>query len=586
MTDNIGFSFGRDPVIISSTPRRSLWRSWKQLSRFQRNLMSMVTAIGIVTIIYYWSVLKLGVEPLVEIEKNGLASEPAPVLSNEEHHPQADAQIAQPDHPQDNENNAVMEDWVGQVAPPEDPPNRGVEFPPPSTDRQKAVVDAFMHAWNGYRKFAWGHDHLKPVSGSFKDWFHLGLSITDSLDTIYIMGLKEEFEEAKGWVRDSLKFNTYHEVNLFEVTIRVLGGLLSAYHLSGDRMFLEKATDLGERLLPCFTKSPSGIPYSDINLASQSAHSPKWSPDSSTSEVTTLQLEFRDLSRSTHESKFEDAAFKVSESVHNLPKTDGLVPIFINPNTGQFHSYTDIKLGARGDSYYEYLLKQWIQTGKTIDFLKDDYLEAVEGIKKWLVRRTPKSDLVFIGELKGGTHDFVPKMDHLVCYLPGTLALGYHNGLPEDHLKLALDLMETCYQTYAQRPTFLAPEISFFSFQEGGNVKEDIYVKSNDAHNLLRPEFIESLWYLYQITGNTTYQDWGWNIFKAFEKYTKVAHGFTSIGNVNNVRDTKPRDMMESFFLSETIKYLYLLFSNDRKLLDIDKYVINSEAHPLPIHES
>ncbi|RZF37766.1 hypothetical protein LSTR_LSTR012481 [Laodelphax striatellus] len=584
MTDYVALNFGRDPVIISSAPRRSLWRSWKQLSRFQRNLMSMVTAIGVVTIIYYWSVLKLSAEPLAEIE-NGLASETAPMLKKEEQ-AQMDAQIVQPDHPQDNENNAMMEDWVGQVAPPEDPPSRGVVFAPPSTERQKAVVDAFLHAWNGYRKFAWGHDHLKPVSGSFKDWFHLGLSITDSLDTIYIMGLKEEFEEAKGWVRDSLKFNTYHEVNLFEVTIRVLGGLLSAYHLSGDRMFLEKATDLGERLLPCFTKSPSGIPYSDINLASQSAHSPKWSPDSSTSEVTTLQLEFRDLSRSTHESKFEDAAFKVSEYVHKLPKTDGLVPIFINPNTGQFHSYTDIKLGARGDSYYEYLLKQWIQTGKTIDFLKNDYLEAVEGIKKWLVRRTPKSDLVFIGELKGGTHDFVPKMDHLVCYLPGTLALGYHHGLPEDHLKLAADLMETCYQTYAQRPTFLAPEISFFSFQGGGNVRDDIYVKSNDAHNLLRPEFIESLWYMYQITGNTTYQDWGWNIFKAFEKYTKVAHGFTSIGNVNNVRDTKPRDMMESFFLSETIKYLYLLFSNDRKLLDIDKYVINSEAHPLPIYQS
>ncbi|XP_039287466.1 endoplasmic reticulum mannosyl-oligosaccharide 1,2-alpha-mannosidase isoform X6 [Nilaparvata lugens] len=486
-------------------------------------LMSMVTAIGVVgvvAIIHYWSVLKLGVEPLIEIEKNGLASEPAPVLANEKLHPQDDAQIAQPDHPQDN---VVMEDWVGQVAPPEDLPNRGVEFPPPTTDRQRAVVGAFMHAWNGYRKFAWGHDHLKPVSGSFKDWFHLGLSITESLDTMYIMGLKEEFEEAKGWVRDSLKFNTYHEVNLFEVTIRVLGGLLSAYHLSGDRMFLDKA----------------------------------------------------------------DVAFNVSKYVHNLPKTNGLVPIYINPNTGQFH-YSEIKLGARGDSYYEYLLKQWIQTGKTIDFLKDDYLEAVEGIKKWLVRRTLKSDLLFIGELRGRHYEFVPEMDHLVCYLPGTLALGYHNGLPEDHLKLALDLMETCYQTYAQRPTFLAPERSSFSIQSRRIVidLDDIYVNSKDAHNLLRPEFIESLWYLYQITGNTTYQDWGWNIFKAFEKYSKVAHGFTSIGNVNNVTDTKPRDIMETFFLSETIKYLYLLFSNDRKLLDIDRYVINSEGHPLPIRES
>lgn len=124
--------------------------------------------------------------------------------------------------------------------------------------------------------------------------------------------------------------------------------------------------DLGERLLPCFD-SDSGVPYSDVNLATRKAHSPKWSPDSSTSEVTTLQLEFRDLSRSSGMPRFEKAAARVSQHVHELEKTDGLVPIFINANTGQFRTYSTITLGARGDSYYEYLLKQWIQTGKTID---------------------------------------------------------------------------------------------------------------------------------------------------------------------------------------------------------------------------
>lgn len=106
-----------------------------------------------------------------------------------------------------------------------------------------------------------------------------------------------EFKEAREWVKDSLHFHTSRDVNLFEVTIRVLGGLLSAYHLSGDKMFLTKSAELGNRLLPSFL-SPSGIPYSDVNLGERTAHSPKWSPDSSTSEVTTIQLEFRDLSRS------------------------------------------------------------------------------------------------------------------------------------------------------------------------------------------------------------------------------------------------------------------------------------------------
>lgn len=142
--------------------------------------------------------------------------------------------------------------------------------------------------------------------------------------------------------------------------------------------------------MPAFN-SPSGIPYSDVNLATMMAHSPKWSPDSSTSEVTTIQLEFRDLSRITNDPTFENvnnifffsldemsssfkkkntytivlqAIIKINEKVHNLEKKNGLVPIFINANTGMFRNFATISLGARGDSYYEYLVKQWIQTGK------------------------------------------------------------------------------------------------------------------------------------------------------------------------------------------------------------------------------
>lgn len=113
-----------------------------------------------------------------------------------------------------------------------------------------------------------------------------------------------------------------------------------------------------------------------------------------------------------------------------------------------------------------------------------------------------------------------------------------------------------------------------------------MYVKTNDAHNLLRPEFIESLWYMYRFTGNSTYRDMGWKIFQGFETYTKVVNGYTSIGNVRNAANVRPRDMMESFFLSETLKYLFLLFSDDPKLVDVEKVVVNSEAHPLPVYTS
>ena len=122
-----------------------------------------------------------------------------------------------------------------------------LDFKGPQNDRQRAVVSAFSHAWQSYRKYAWGKDHLKPISKTHQTWFDLGLTLIDSLDTMLVMGLKEEFNEARDWVETSLHLTTSKDVNLFETTIRVLGGLLSAYHLSGDKLFLDKATELGDR---------------------------------------------------------------------------------------------------------------------------------------------------------------------------------------------------------------------------------------------------------------------------------------------------------------------------------------------------
>lgn len=155
----------------------------------------------------------------------------------------------------------------------------------------------------------------------------------DAIDTLYIADMQEEYDEAKRWIESSLKLDVNRDVNLFETTIRVLGGLLSIYHLTGEDLYLSKAIELGNRMMPCF-ESPSSIPYSDVNLLNMKAHAPKWSPDSSTSEVTTIQLEFRDLSRISNDPSYEAAVAKVSEKVHELPKTDGLVPIFINGEFG------------------------------------------------------------------------------------------------------------------------------------------------------------------------------------------------------------------------------------------------------------
>ncbi|XP_048368805.1 endoplasmic reticulum mannosyl-oligosaccharide 1,2-alpha-mannosidase [Sphaerodactylus townsendi] len=453
--------------------------------------------------------------------------------------------------------------------------------PVPLNERQMAVIEAFHHAWKGYKEFAWGHDELKPISKLFSEWFGLGLTLIDALDTMWILGLKEEFAEARKWVATELNFDKNVDVNLFESAIRILGGLLSTYHLSGDTLFLEKAKDIGSRLMPAFN-TPSKIPFSDVNIGRGTAHPPRWTSDSTVAEVTSIQLEFRELSRLTGEEKFQSAVDGVMQHIHTLPgKNDGLVPMFINTNSGQFTHLGVYTLGARADSYYEYLLKQWIQGGKKENELLEDYVKGIEGVKMHLLRKSQPKRLTFVGELAHGR--FSAKMDHLVCFLPGALALGAHNGLPTDHLDLAIELAETCHQMYAQVETGLSPEIVHFNMHAQKD-RKDVEIKAADRHNLLRPEAVESFFYLYRFTGDKKYQDWGWEILQSFNKYTRVSTGgYASINNVQNPSNPEPRDKMESFFLGETLKYLFLLFSDDVDLINLDKYVFNTEAHPLPI---
>uniref|UniRef100_A0A674D406 alpha-1,2-Mannosidase n=1 Tax=Salmo trutta TaxID=8032 RepID=A0A674D406_SALTR len=572
--------------------RQSCWRKWKQLSRLQRNLILFTVALMLVCGIATYPAVtehfrgkaskKITSLPLtcllLQKQKRAPHKRGPPGLQNRlqkkgtgsdiqvEENPIQDAKKADKE---EGEKPLMVANYLGVCV---------SEF-----DRLEAVRDAFRHAWKGYKEFAWGQDELRPISKSYGEWFGLGLTLIDALDTMWILNLREEFEEAKTWVSTELSFNKNVDVNLFESTIRILGGLLSTYHLTGDTLFLDKAKDIGTRLMPAFN-TPSKIPYSDVNIGKGTAHPPRWTSDSTVAEVTSIQLEFRELSRLTQDTRYRAAVDEVMQKVHKLEgKQDGLVPMFINTNSGQFTHLGVFTLGARADSYYEYLLKQWIQGGQKETELLEDYLQALEGVKKNLLKKSSPNSLTFVGELSHG--QFSPKMDHLVCFLPGTLALGAHHGLPADHMELAKQLMETCYQMYAQMETGLSPEIVHFNMHEGSI--RDVDVKLADRHNLLRPETVESLFYLYRFTKDRKYRDWGWEILQNFNKYTKVSTGgYTSINNVRDPEYPSPRDKMESFFLGETLKYFYLLFSDDPELLSLDKYVFNTEAHPLPIWSS
>ncbi|XP_024906913.1 endoplasmic reticulum mannosyl-oligosaccharide 1,2-alpha-mannosidase isoform X3 [Pteropus alecto] len=339
-----------------SRQRRSCWRKWKQLSRLQRNavlfLLAFMVLCGLLSCISVADPWKAPNDRSAEEEKVRPAKPPAlPAPRKADANPEnapgplvqtprrrfrwrpPNLQIRAPNKDSENgrqegaesrdeaadeaqreaDPQGALASWRGAVIEPEVgtkvPWRRAVaptgiqKHPAPPNSRQKAVVDAFRHAWLGYRKFAWGHDELKPVSRSFSEWFGLGLTLIDSLDTMWILGLKKEFGEARRWVSKKLQFQKDVDVNLFESTIRLLGGLLSAYHLSGDALFLQKAEDLGNRLLPAF-RTPSKIPYSDVNLGTGVARPPRWTSDSTVAKVTSIQLEFRELSRLTGATKF------------------------------------------------------------------------------------------------------------------------------------------------------------------------------------------------------------------------------------------------------------------------------------------
>ena len=255
--------------------------------------------------------------------------------------------------------------------------------------RQAAVRAAFLHAWGGYVQYAWGDDELDALRRVAVASYGMGLTIVDSLDTLHLMNLTAEFDLAVEWVRTGLRFGEQEDVNLFEVTIRVLGGLLSAYELSHERTLLDAAEQLGTRLLIAFD-SPTGLPYGTLGLKSKKKYNPGWCKGASTvAEVATLQLEFRALSRHTANPAFEAAAQRVMAHLRGMRRPAslpaGLYPTLISPETGEFAS-SDVTLGARADSVYEYFLKQWLLSGRTDEVVRRMYDESIDAVVRHLVR--------------------------------------------------------------------------------------------------------------------------------------------------------------------------------------------------------
>ncbi|KAI3479386.1 hypothetical protein L1887_58591 [Cichorium endivia] len=570
-------------------------------------------------------------------------------------------------------------DWNKQahLKPPTDKRAPSLAYPLPPTrplpeqplraadkERQAAVLAAFNHSWSAYRRDAWGYDEYHPISQhgsnlSGKEGQGIGYTIVDTLDTLILLGLKDEYEEARDWVQNELSWDVPGRMNVFETTIRTLGGLLSAAALIRDpphpdfapseddaQMFIARAVDLADRLKPAFD-TPTGVPWREVDLETGEAF-PDFNNNNSSSlaEATTIQLEFKYLAHLTGDIEYWRIAERPMEVVRKatamLSHLQGLLPIFLNPLNGHFYN-GEIRLGSRGDSYYEYLVKQWLQTGRTEQVYRHMYDGALRGIKQLLTKPSVHSrpPLMFTAELAprramdGRPYmQLVPKQDHLVCFLGGAMMLGSTSDvdifgdvakrpLPpisdvgkgdetdREDWRLGHEFVRTCMDTYTNTKTGLSPEIAFFKTPQDAKMSDaqmieanraplpknvDWYIKKPppsyqgrpnpliDARNILRPETVESLFVAFSLTGDQIYRDWGWQIFEAFERHCKVESGGYS--SIDDVDADEPRqvDKMETFWLSETLKYLYLLFS-DRDLLPLNKWVLNTEAHPLPVFE-
>lgn len=425
------------------------------------------------------------------------------------------------------------------------------------------VKAEFLHAWNGYKKYAWGHDDLKPLSKTHHDWYAQPLLMTpvDALDTMIIMGLDEEAAATKQYIIDNLSFDKDIDVQNFEITIRLLGGLLSSYQLTNDKRLLNLAEDLGKRLLPAFN-SPTGLPYRYVNLKTGKTSKPISNP----AETGTLLIEFGTLSKFTGKPIFYDKAKRALVETYNRRSKIGLVGEWINVETGEWTN-TDSHISGAIDSYYEYLLKCWLLFGDRD--CKRMWDNSIVAINKYLadeVRRTMNGhpvDGILIDELWYGHADMntgargATTFGALDAFFPAVLALS-------GDLKRAKSLQHS----------------SYLMWNEAGIEPEEFDYRARKITSPgypLRPEIVESTYYLYQYTKDSRYLHEGEKMWKDFVRHCRTDVAYAALKNVTTKEKS---DSMQSFLFAETFKYFYLLFSPPNTL-DFNNVIFNTEAHPI-----
>lgn len=401
---------------------------------------------------------------------------------------------------------------------------------------------------------------------------NFSLTLIDSLTTVAVIGDRDKFKQLVDLVAVSFpnKFDVGSVVQVFESTIRILGSLMSAHlyatdpskkvYLGGeyDGFMLDLAVDLADRLLPAFL-TDQGIPYPRTNLSGSSPLDVSYNANNNIVAMSSTYFEFRMLSYLTKDSKYEEVTKFSFEKAWNMRSYYNLVPSIIDPYTGYVIDATT-GVGASVDSFYEYILKGAI-------LFDDDLL-----LKRWheaysAISVNAKEEWFFTVITSYSPTPIVNWIDSLAAFFPGLEVLAGYVDEAMAHNMMYMKL----WDTYGA-----IPERWYYD-----NTESEEYLGESIQLGWygLRPEFIESSWYLYRATKDPLFLNIAHRVLQDYKTRFKTACGFASI---KDVLTGELEDKMESFVLSETLKYLFLLFDEDNELhTDRGNVVFSTEAHPL-----
>ncbi|KAI7957104.1 hypothetical protein MJO28_004199 [Puccinia striiformis f. sp. tritici] len=477
--------------------------------------------------------------------------------------------------------------------------------------RREWVIRAFSHTWEGYKKTAWGYDQTKPLSGhgqnTFSGW---GANIIDNLDTLLMMNMTLEYNYARTHVRaldwsspissqpiyntttGEIK-NSYANINVLESGARYLGALLSAYDLSGDKLMLSKADELAQWLLPAFN-TKTGVPVPNYDLGTNPSEGA--SGETYLSEAGGLLLEFTRLAQITGKAQYFNAVDKAARylqgpSWSSTSRLGKLLPQKIRPD--QPDQVTGIYgLSSRSSAYYENLIKEAILLRGNSKGYQEAYSSSADSIFQYLAEDikidSHGTQLSIIGEAYSlpGKVGYIPKISQQSCSAAAMLGLGAKLFQQDKPLNFAQNQTDACLWVHETSPNGLGPdEITILNYEGAGHkvIATPMNEISNPSH-LNRPNTIESIFYMWRLTGNREWQERGWKLFTKWAEASITDFGFADIEDVTeDINDDNNKfDGYTGTLPTESIKYFFLLFS-DPQTVSLDEYVFNMASHPFKI---